>query len=188
MGGDLVEPAIAVTTPGQLTTVTTPGQVTTVTTPGQVTAATSPAEVVEVTQREQDASTTAEQVTATTAEQVTAKSAEPVAATQYEQVTAIQAEQVATTAMPPATTKLPVTTASPFELSKLEEKKCSCRKYDRRVKRMQTKIVQQSQLIVDLNRQLAMYTSRRREGKKSRNRKVKSPRKLRKYQKRPVLQ
>merc|ERR1739838_368388 len=172
MGGDLVEPAIAVTTPGQVTTVTTPGQVTTVTTPGQVTAATPPEEVVEVTQREQDASTSAEQVTAT----------------QYEQVTAIQAEQVATTAMPPATTKLSVTTASPFELSKLEEKKCSCRKYDRRVKRMQTKIVQQSQLIVDLNRQLAMYTSRRREGKKSRNRKVKSPRKLRKYQKRPVLQ
>jgi len=177
---DLVEPAIAVTTPGQLTTVTTPGQ---------VTAATPPAEVVEVTQREQDASTPAEQVTATTAEQVTAKSAEKVAATQYEQVTAKPAEQVATTAMsPPATTKLSVTTASPFELSKLEEKKCSCRKYDRRVKRMQTKIVQQSQLIVDLNRQLAMYTSRRREGKKSRNRKVKSPRKLRKYQKRPVLQ
>merc|ERR1739838_534017 len=47
---DLVEPVIAETTPGQLTTVTTPGQVTTVTTPGQVTAATPPEEVVEVTQ------------------------------------------------------------------------------------------------------------------------------------------
>merc|ERR1739838_618363 len=68
---DLVEPVVAVTTPGQVTTVTTPGQ---------VTAATSPEEVVEVTQREQDASTPAEQVTATSAEQTEATSVEQVTA------------------------------------------------------------------------------------------------------------